>query len=350
MDKEALNTNLNYFINNSNDMGITVYAVVKDQENPKKLDIRQEDSSNLKSILLEFLKNEIIDNNALSIMKLSSSDNRKNTLYEYDLEVPAELSSLDSVNTSDGHSMFNFSEDKLENIIALLIEIGNNEQQIVLYKTMARVNIYGRSSFFLKKSNHRFEQIDDDFFRISPNFQLIQVAGSLIVVDLNTIEKFFGFHDIIKREAQAGISAIENMSLLENPEVLHELVEDISFARKLTKIAKSSPVIKAKVPNSRIIAFCKTCPELKDKIRFNDGETKIMLDTKKSKDLFVKMLMDDFLVSELTNYHYTSLAKDEAKEDISKPSIPIEFENTEFILKKHWAINTQRNEVEPFEG
>ncbi|MCY3628153.1 MAG: DUF4868 domain-containing protein [Gammaproteobacteria bacterium] len=49
------------------------------------------------------------------------------------------------------------------------------------------------------------------------------------------------------------------------------------------------------------------------RIRFNDREDKIVLDTKKSKDLFIKLLMDDFLTSELTSYHYESVVKDIAE-------------------------------------
>ncbi|WP_370052358.1 anti-phage protein KwaB [Neptunomonas sp.] len=310
MNKEELNTNLNHFIDNSADIGITVYVVMKEQEKPKKLDIKQEDLPALKNIFLDQLKNEIVKDDELSVLKLSSSDERKKVLYEYDIEIPSELASLNDVNTSDGHELFNFQNDKVDDVTALLIEIGNDESQVVLYKTMARVNIYGRTSFFLKKSNQRFEKIDEDFFRISSNFQLLQISGNLIVVDLNTIEKFFGFHEVIKKEAEAGIKAVEEIQLLENPETLKKLVDDMPFARKLTKIAKASPVLKAKVPNSKIIEFCKTFPNLKGKIRFNSDESKIQLDTKKSKDLFVKILMDDLLTSELTNYHYTSLAKD----------------------------------------
>ncbi|WP_370239645.1 anti-phage protein KwaB [Neptunomonas phycophila] len=310
MNKEELNTNLNHFIDNSADIGITVYVVMKEQEKPKKLDIKQEDLPALKNIFLDQLKNEIVKDDELSVLKLSSSDERKKVLYEYDIEIPSEMASLNDVNTSDGHELFNFQNDKVDDVTALLIEIGNDESQVVLYKTMARVNIYGRTSFFLKKSNQRFEKIDEDFFRISSNFQLLQISGNLIVVDLNTIEKFFGFHEVIKKEAEAGIKAVEEIQLLENPETLKKLVDDMPFARKLTKIAKASPVLKAKVPNSKIIEFCKTFPNLKGKIRFNSDESKIQLDTKKSKDLFVKILMDDLLTSELTNYHYTSLAKD----------------------------------------
>ena len=128
------------------------------------------------------------------------------------------------------------------------------------------------------------------------------------------MEKSFGFHEVIEKEALLGVEAVEAVELLENPETLYELIQDITTARKLTKIAKNSPVLRANIENHHIIAFCKSFPALKGKIRFNANEDKIQLDTKVSKNLFIQLLMDDFLTSELTSFHYTSLAKDEANE------------------------------------
>jgi hypothetical protein len=156
------------------------------------------------------------------------------------------------------------------------------------------------------------EQIDDEFLRISANFQLLKIAGKLLVLDLEAIEKSFGFDEIIKKEGTQGVAAVEEMQLVENPEVLHELLEEVKYAKKLAKVAKASPVRNAGVPNSSIINFCKNFPGLKGKIKFNANENKIWLDTNVSKNLFIKLMMDDFLTSELTSYHYESVAKDRA--------------------------------------
>lgn len=45
-------------------------------------------------------------------------------------------------------------------------------------------------------------------------------------------------------------------------------------------------------------------------MRYTPDGTQFALDTKVSKDLFVKLLNDDFLTSELTQLYYDSLAKD----------------------------------------
>ena len=46
------------------------------------------------------------------------------------------------------------------------------------------------------------------------------------------------------------------------------------------------------------------------KFQYNKRETRIHLHTKTSKNLFLKLLNDDFLLSELTKRHYESMAKD----------------------------------------
>lgn len=312
MNAEELKAAIQVFRENYDEIGITVYAILKNQENiePKKVDIEAESLKGLKELFFQSLRETITDKEELSVINLSTSDERVDAIYVYDLEVPEELLAMETVVNTDNLPIFDLQNDSLSNLKALLIEIGNDVGQLVLYKTMAPINIFGRSSFFLRKSNHRFEKIDDEFLRVSSGFQLLRINGELLVIDLSTIEKSFGFHDVIVREAAAGIAKIEEIMLIENPNVLHELLDDVKYARRFTKVAKSSPVLKAGVDNASIISFCKTFPQLAGKIRFNDSEDKIILDTKVSKDLFIKLLMDDFLTSELTHYHYTSLAKD----------------------------------------
>jgi hypothetical protein len=105
------------------------------------------------------------------------------------------------------------------------------------------------------------------------------------------------------------------MSIVQNIEELESLIDNITFARKLIKVARSSPVILNNIPNIQIIDFTKIHPALKGKIRYNEDESMIKLHTKKSKDLFVKLLNDDFLTSELTRLFYDSLAKDGIEEE-----------------------------------
>ncbi len=322
MIADDLKASLQLYYNDYADIGVSVYAVLKGHENsvPVRLDIEADALDGLKDLFMQSLREMISDKSELCLLNLSSSDERLDAIYVYDLEIPAELSSLETVIAQDSLPLLNLNDQNLSSIKALLIEIGNNVGQIVLYKTMAPVNIFGRKGFFLKKkkSASRLERLDDEFLRVSAGFQMLRINDTLLVVDLGALERSFGFHEVIKREAALGIGAIEASSLVENPGVLHELLEDVKYARRLTKVAKSSPVLKAGVSNDNIIRFCQTFPNLSGRIRFNEAQDKILLDTKVSKDLFIKLLMDDFLTSELTNFHYTSVAKDSVDEGIQE--------------------------------
>jgi len=316
MTAEELKNHLQQLYDQIDESGIAIYAILKGKEasKPKKLDIESTSLPTLKALFIESLKENISERKDLFVIPLSSSDERTNAIYRYDLEVPHELKNIfDDVLKNNNLELFNFSESQLSGVKALLIEIGNNERQVILYKSMSAVNIFGQSSYFLMKHQHRLKRIEDDFMRISAGFQLLKIGEEILVLELSSLEKTFGFHEVIKREAIAGIKAIQAISILENIEVLNDMIEDVKYARKFTKIAQSSPVLKEKIKNDRIIHFCKTFPKLKGKIRFNDAENQIRLDTKLSKELFIQLLMDDFLTSELTNHHYTSLAKNEAK-------------------------------------
>lgn len=316
MNGEQLKAALQEFYDQYNEIGVSVYAILKDQLEfiPKKIDIEAEALDELKALFIQSLEDSISHKEDLSVLSLSTSDERIDAIYLYDIDLPEELLAMEAILAQDDLPLLDLHESELSNIKALLIEIGNNVGQMVLYKTMAPVNIFGRKSFFLMKARNRMERIDDEFLRISAGFQLLRIKGELFVIDLAAIEKSFGFHEVIKREAALGIAAVDRMQLVQNPEVLQELLEDVKYARRLTKVAKASPVIRNAIANTSIISFCKNFPKLSGRIRFNEAEDRIILDTKVSQDLFIKLLMDDYLTSELTDLHYESLAKDSAED------------------------------------
>lgn len=320
MTAEELKTALQTYYNDQANIGVCLYALMKDTESPGpfKLDIEADAEAGLKALFMQSLQDEIFSNDELSVLALSSADERVNAIYLYDLDIPDELASLETVIAQDDLPVLDLNKTNLSSIRALLIEIGNDARQMVLYKTMASVNIFGRSSFFLRKHESRLEKLNDEFLRVSAGFQLMRVNENLLVLNLEALERNFGFHEVIKREAALGINAIVSAELVTNPDVLRELLDDVKYARRLTKVAKASPVLKAGVSSASIVQFCKTFPKLARRIRFNEENNKVILDTKVSKDLFIKVLMDDYLTSELTKFHYASVAKDAVESSVEE--------------------------------
>lgn len=312
MTADELKIALQAYYDDWTNIGVCVYALMKDAKNPGpfKLDIEAKSELGLRDLFIQSLRDEISSKNDMTVLNLSSADERANAVYVYDLDIPEELTSLETVVSQDELPALDLNSGNLSSIKALLIEIGNDARQLVLYKTMAPVNIFGRSNFFLRNHGSRLERLNDEFLRVSAGFQMMRINGTLLVLNLEALEHNFGFHEIIIREAAHGIDAIETAELLMNPDALRELVSDVKYARRLTKIAKASPVLKAGISGESIVLFCKTFPKLDGRIRFNEQNDKVFLDTKVSIDLFIKVLMDDFLTSELTKFHYASVAKD----------------------------------------
>ncbi len=308
MNITELKQSLEFLYEANASIEIVIYAILKDNETPKKLDIKADDLPEISNLLVQSIKNKIIDKDDFTVLPLSTADERKNCFYQYDLELPEELKHLETISSNDDIELFDFRNDTIKEMDSLFIVISVGDTELSIYKKLTPVEIIGRGGYILGKANRRFERFNEQLLRISGSFQVIRVGGEVIILDLAMIEKSFGFHDVIKREANLSIDAIDEMKILSDIESLKEMVDNVSFARKLTKIARNSPVIKLKISNENIIAFSKKHPATKN-MKYTDNK-KFNLTTKKSKDLFIKLLNDDLLTSELTKLHYASLAKD----------------------------------------
>jgi hypothetical protein len=310
MNKQELNNALGFINAPQGELQIMFYANLEGIAEPRKLDIKGEDLPELKKMFVDAIQLFIIAKDEYSVLPLSTADERGKCFYQYDLELPDELQLLESTIGNDNLQNFNFNANQLSGINSLIIVLADDNNEIAIFKKLSPIEVVGRGGYMLWKSNQRLERFDDQLLRISPKFQVIRVGGEIVIIDLTAIEKSFGFHDVITREATLSLAVIRNMQLVSNIASLEELVSDVSFARKLTKVARNSPVIKHNIPNPDIIAFSKLHPLTKKKMRYNEDETQFNLDTRVSKDLFIKILNDDLLTSELTKLYYDSLAKD----------------------------------------
>lgn len=297
----------------NDDTGIIVYFVLKDDTETivKKADIENEKAlPELKRYYLDSIRTRIINQEDISLLNISESDERKDVIYRYDLDdIPSELSIIQDILQDQMQTTFRFNQDSISDIKGYVILIGDQTSKLLLYKQHYAISLIKRDSFLFYKANERFVRLNEDLIRLDDNFQFFSLNGELFIKDLNVLERFFGFHDAIKREAVLSVESIEDSGILEDVEVLKESIEDITFARKLTRLSTNSPVL-GNIPVPTIIEFSKSHPGIAGKFKYNQDESKIRLDTKKSQNLFVKLLKDSYLKSELTNMYYDSLAKD----------------------------------------
>ena len=150
----------------------------------------------------------------------------------------------------------------------------------------------------------------EDIIRLNDDAQLLRVGDSIFVLDLRVLERNMGFSLLIQRAAKETVSAIEELDILDDIEVLRDTLEEPSFARKLSKVKRASPIFTLRITKEAIVEFTKNVPELAGKFKYSEDGTRIKLGTKQSKIAFLKLLNDAFLRSELTKQYYEASAKD----------------------------------------
>jgi hypothetical protein len=247
------------------------------------------------------------------MIDLSAADDRQTAIYLYDLEErPAVFTYFESIqNDNEEHPipLFEFDTDNLADLEGYFISIGDFENNVILYRKQMPINLFRQGKIYLVKGHDtQFDKIDKEFLRIDTKIDVISAEDSIIINNISILERHYEFRAIIEHEAEASLENINGLDILENIEVLQERVSDTTFARKLSKISTTSPVFN--LPTEHIMQFVRNHHILGNEFRYSDDETKILLDTKKSQNFFLRLMNDDFLHSQLTNYDYMTPAKD----------------------------------------
>lgn len=297
-----------------------VYLVLKENDSfvIKLADIEDDKTApKIQNMFSEYICNNIIDNEDLQICELSTADEHQNAIYHYDyVEYPDELgifNDFDIKQFAENAIKFNFEEDDLGKLFGYIIYLGNMEKGITLFKKHYPIFLIKRDSFLLGaiKSKERFEVVSgNDIVRLNGTVQLFKIENELYVTELAVLEKNMGFSRLIQRAANEVVQAINDIGILEDIQVLIDSTEEASFSRRLSKVKKSSPIFKLHIDKETIVQFTKRIPELSGKFKYSEDGTMIRLDTKKSKESFIKLMNDSFLRSELTKQFYETTVKD----------------------------------------
>lgn len=304
-------------------IGIQVFFIMKGADGGivKKANIANDATDGLRQAHLDNISQLAsmmeVGLDGLTVLNLSAADDRKSAIYRYDLDDRPQFFDAfkeitdhqhDDYFTVENGRFFDFTKDDLSQIDAFVIHIGNDDNSLMIFRKNYSFNLFKRDRIYLiKESDTRFDTMKDDFIRLDAKIDFLYVNGEVYIYNLDVLERFGDFHQIITNEATASLREIGTIGLVSNLDILLSRVDDLRFARKLAKISKDSPVFK--VPQADIIEFTKKHPFLKDKFNYTADGSQIELNTKRSQDSFVKLLNDDFLRSELTKIDYESPAK-----------------------------------------
>jgi hypothetical protein len=313
MTLDELKSQLTYFTTTKDEVGLTLYVVYNNNEGEEQIRIADIDSQSaveLKAQFLIYLSDKFLNNESLSYMNISEGDDRRNSAFLYDLdEKPIGLNSMNIISQNDIHPQFSFSQDDFNSIQAFIIAIGNDTKKMLLFKNHHRLSVLrGASAFGIRISNHRFVRVREDIIKLSPNVDFLLIKNSLIVISLKTLESGYGFEDIIRNKASENISAIRAIDLLEDISILEEMATDIRQAKHIMRIKSDSPVMR--LPISAVLNFVQTHKPIMKKFKLSKDGKHLKLDTKVSRKLFLSLMNDDLLTSELTRLYYEGISKD----------------------------------------
>lgn len=311
-----LRNNIKDILNNNPFTNI-YFVLKKDSKYSVKLaDVESEGQKELSQMFISSLKSKVVDNGDLEIRNLSTYDNRENTLYLYDYEeLPEELEILSNFKPDKivEEEKFNFKKDTLRDLCGFLIYFGTMSTGIMLYKKHYSMLTFSRDTFLLGKvgARERFERLPkEEIIRLNGDFDVFKYDNNIFVLNVSVLQSKMGFTKIIISEADKKIEKIAQLKIANDTELIKSYTSDISFARKVSRINEELVLSNKKVERSKIIEFSKKAPGVKGRLTYSDDDKEIIIDSKKSAELLLKILNDSYLHSTLTEHDYDALTKD----------------------------------------
>lgn len=323
MTKEVLQEKLDGLIAQEN-CGMNLYFIMHQQNGYvlKKANVRHEALEPIKEVLHDNLVQlrQMMDEDTFALMNLSGAEDRKNVIYQYDLneelrpislmkEVDANLFN-DGYFSPDNNRVFDFNADTFEDVDAWIASYGVEGNHIIIYRKTFSVNLLkqGRNLFIFKDAE-QLDIIKDDIFRIDGKIDFFLLENISLIYNISILEKFNDFKDIVQRSARNSLQQIAAVDLVEDIAKLRERAEnDISFARKLIKVTTNALILNV-VGKERIIQFAREHAYLSRRLKVS-ADNKFDLEKKSAQNLFIQLLDDAFLHSELSSNDYLSPGKD----------------------------------------
>jgi hypothetical protein len=314
MNKNQIKNDIKEVVNNCT--GIKVFFLDK-FNNVLDSDINNQSLQDYKNKYVSYVKDAFADNLSFDSIPLSQNDGRKNVLYHYDFNDRFdELDAIDKAHTLPANGVIDAYPVKhtgLGAVHATVVRLKNNKgDSMSFYNLIRPVNLFKHDSrFMVTFSNNRVIPVSDDVIRLNTNFIFARVKDYYLVRDPGKFEKDFAFDKILKSKAKDYVADLKAMSLVDCCIKFESKLDcDTSFARKFVKVFKGSAVVESNLSNQELIDFAAAHPVFSEKLRLNATGDKFDLNSLARCDNFLKLLDEEFLISELTQQNYHAKVKD----------------------------------------
>ena len=323
MTKEELQEKLDGLIaQEGSSMNLYFILHQRDEYILKKANVKNEALTPIRNVLRDNLVQlrQMMDEDTFAVLNLSGAEDRKNVIYQYDMEDELRpISLMKEVDehlfdgnyfTSDNNRIFDSATDTFDEVDAWIASYGVEGNHLIIYRKTFSVNLLKKErNVFVFKGTEQIDILKDDIFRIDGKIDFFLLDNTALIYNISILEKFNDFKDIVQRSARNSLQQIAAADLVSDLAALQERArDDISFARKLIKVTTNALILNV-VSKETIVQFARTHAYLSKRLKVS-ADNKFELDKKTSQNLFVQLLDDAFLHSELSSNDYLSPGKD----------------------------------------
>ena len=287
-------------------IGLNIYVLMKNYE-IKKLNL-VDDKEMEKDLIKGFQDSFYQKIEGLEkVDKYSEADKIENHIYLYDLEDrPIQMQKiLENFNSQEIETTTDFLD-----IEGFLVFIGSETQKIIMYKKHYSMNLLKKDKFLFININNRITRENSEILRFGFSFEFFLVENSIYIPNIEKFERVCKIYDILKKEASKGIEKIEELNIVENTSLLIEEIEKSSFAKKVIKACGENGILN-NITKEKLLEYIKNNPRYSINI---SNYNKIILNSKKAIQNFIKILNEEILISKLTNTEYEVHSKNKFSE------------------------------------
>lgn len=307
-------------INSGEPLGIRIHVIEKIEEEDEngeiteideiqEADISEELARELQENFVNTINARFFNDDEFQVSNLSDAHELSNSVFYYDLEhFPEKLNVLQEFNAWQNYPNFSFNNNDVENVKAILVTIGNQNSHFTIFKHVYPVTIIRQDRIIgLIPFGNRFEKLNSSILQINTSIDFLYSRDSLIINSVKTLTNSYGYKEIIINQARERVLLIGELNLISNLDVLEAFITNVKYAKRVLKINPHSPVLQ--LAKNRVIDFILNHPRLQNRIRIDEENEQIVLDTDISKIITIGILNDDYLKSNLTDLNYESEKK-----------------------------------------
>ena len=254
---------------------------------------------------IDRLLNEQIFSEDFDIDDFSKIEENKKIFYEIDQDKNYKpFSFLDSIVSEE------YKEIDQPLLKGFIIKVNLNTEHFWIYQHKYHVTLINKktSIYALLNGQNRYEPLIVDVVRFDNKMDLLIIGNSIFTKKINLLQSEFGFDKYIRTEANKEFSKIDKIGILSSSDTLKKMMtaSKLTTAKKLLNIKSSKATSFSK---DELYNRIRNHSYYKDKFKFDENNHTLIVKSQKDINLFLKMVNDDFLHSELTDADYETNSK-----------------------------------------